>query len=70
MTIMNTTIAISHETRAKLQEFSTKGETYDQVINKLYESAKERLLYDILMSEENTVSVKEALEEAEKKWPK
>ncbi|MCF7872300.1 hypothetical protein K9L97_04675 [Candidatus Woesearchaeota archaeon] len=66
----NTTIAISKETKAKLQEFSTKGEKYDDVINRLYESAKERLLHDILMSEEGTVTIEEAMTEARKKWSK
>lgn len=67
---MNTTIAISKETREKILEFGNKNDTYDDIILRLYESAKSRLLNDILMSEEGTVTAKEALESARRRWRK
>jgi len=37
-----TTIRVSKETRDMLAQFGTKGETYDEIIRKLIEIAKER----------------------------
>ena len=54
--------------RDKLQEFGYKGETYADIIKKLYESAKERQLQELLMDEQDTLSVREALSKAQKKW--
>jgi hypothetical protein len=55
-----TTIAISKETKTKLDEFGLKGDTYDLIINKLYESANERLLNDILFNKEDSLTLTEA----------
>lgn len=57
---MNTTISISEETRDKIKEFGSKGETYTDILNKLYKSAKDRQLQDLLMSEENCLTIAEA----------
>jgi predicted CopG family antitoxin len=35
-----TTIQVSKETREKLADMGKKGETYDEIINKLIETAK------------------------------
>lgn len=45
---MATTISISEETRDKLKEFGLKGETYDDIINRLYESACREFLHNFL----------------------
>ena len=65
---MNTTIAISKELRKEIIEFGSKGETYEDILKKLVQSAKERQLRDLLMDETNTIPVKEALEKAKKRW--
>ena len=65
-----TTIAISREAQEKLKEFGNKGETYSDIILKLYKSACERQLHDLLMSSENTISIEEALKDAKKRWQK
>jgi len=57
---MNTTIAISVEIRDQLKEFGTKGETYEEVIARLLQSAKERQVRDLLMDERGTITLKEA----------
>ena len=67
---MNTTIAISMETRNELQEFGTKGETYEDILKKLLESAKQRQLQELLMDESDTVSVRDALDRAKNRWQK
>jgi predicted CopG family antitoxin len=67
---MNTTISIPKELKEKLSEFGNKGETYSEVILKLYNSAKERQLHDILMDEKETMPVEIALKRAKKQWQK
>jgi DNA-binding LacI/PurR family transcriptional regulator len=63
---MNTTISISKETRDKIMEFGIKGDTYDQILERLYESAKQRQIQDILMNTENCLTIKEAREKLKK----
>ena len=67
---MNTTISISPEIRDKIKEFGNKGDTYTDILNKLYESAKQRQLQDLLMSEENCIPIETALKRAKKRWQK
>lgn len=65
-----TTIAITKELKEKIAEFGSKGESYSEIIARLIKSAKERQLYDLLMNEEETISIEEALTKAKKKWRK
>jgi len=58
--IMNTTIAISNNVRDELKEFGFKGETYDDIVKRLLNSAKERQLQELLMDETNTITIEEA----------
>jgi len=57
---MNTTISISTEIRDKIKEFGHKGETYEVILERLYDSAKERQLYDLLMDDSDCITLKEA----------
>jgi predicted CopG family antitoxin len=57
---MNTTISISRDARDKIKEFGIKGDTYTDILNKLYESAKQRQLQDLLMDTEGCLTIKEA----------
>lgn len=66
----NTTISISKEIKDKLKEFGNKGDSYTDILNKLYESAKQRQLQDLLMDTKNCIPIEEALERAKKKWQK
>ena len=65
-----TTIAVSKELKDKISEFGNKGETFSDILLKLVRSAEQRLLNDVLMSREGCVTIEEAIEEAERKWPK
>ena len=67
---MNTTISISKGTKEQIVGFGSKGETYDEVLIRILASAKERQLQELLMSEKDTLSVKEALNKAKQKWLK
>ncbi len=63
-----TTVALNMKVKEELQQFGTKGESYSEIIEKLIKSAKERQIHDILMNEKDTISAKEALEKAKKRW--
>lgn len=63
-----TTIAVSKEVKNKISEFGNKGDTFSDILLKLYNSASERLLHDLLYNEEGFVPVKDALERAKAKW--
>lgn len=67
---MNTTISISRDVRDKIKEFGSKGDTYTDILNRLYESAKQRQLQDLLMDTNGCVSVENALKSAKQKWQK
>ena len=64
----NTTIAITESLKDEIKEFGLKGETYTQILARLLKSARERQLQDILMSEEGTVTIEQAMENAKKRW--
>ena len=66
----NTTIAVSEDVREGIKEFGNKGETYTEILLRLIKSARQRQLNDLLMSEEGTVSIEEALTSAKKRWRK
>lgn len=65
-----TTIAITKEVKEKIQEFGNKGESYSEILTKLVESARKRMLHDFLFNEEGFIPIEQAIAEAEKKWPK
>ena len=64
----NTTIAIKNELKNKIKEFGSKGESYNEILERMIESAKERQLHDLLMSEKGTISIGEAMSKAKKRW--
>jgi len=63
---MNTTIAISADIRDKIKEFGSKGDTYTDILNKLYESAKQRQLQDLLMDTDGCLTIAEARKKLKK----
>ena len=67
---MSTTIAISPKIRDQIKEFGNKGDTYDEILARLLNNAKERQLQELLMDTTNCVPIEEALERAKKKWQK
>ena len=67
---MNTTIQVTNKTKEQIQSFGTKGETYDDIIMKLYQMAVKQQLREFLLSSEDTVSLEEAEKELNKEWPR
>lgn len=66
----NTTIQLSNETKDKICSFGIKGESYDEIIQRIYSLAVKEQLRAFLMSGENYISIEEARKELEKKWPR
>jgi len=64
-----TTIQLTHETKKKISSFGTKGESYDEILQRIYNMAVKTQLREFLMSSKNTISIEEAIKEAKRKWP-
>ena len=67
---MHTTIAISLSVRDQLKEFGNKGETYDEILERLIRSAKDRQMQEILLDERGTIPIEVAVARAKKQWPR
>lgn len=66
----NTTIAVRKDIRDKISEFGNKGESFSDILLKLYNSAVQRQFNDFLFNEKGFIPIEEAIAEAKKKWPK
>lgn len=55
-----TTIQVSNELKDKLKSFGTKDDTYETIINRIYEMAVKEQLRTFLYGDSNTVTVDEA----------
>ncbi len=65
-----TTIQLSKETKEKISSFGLKGESYDDIIKRIYTLAVKEQLKEFLLSSEDTISIEEARKELNKKWPR
>jgi hypothetical protein len=65
-----TTIQLSKEMKEKIATFGTKGESYEVILKRIYSLAVKEQLRQFLLSSDNTISLEEAREELNKKWPK
>ncbi len=65
---MVTTIQVEESTKKKLQSFGTKGESYNEIINRIYAMAVKDQLRDFLMSSEGTITLEEARARHAKRW--
>ena len=63
-----TTIQLSKEMRDKVSSFGVKGESYDEIIRRIYVLAVKEQLREFLLSSKNTISIEEARKELNKKW--
>ncbi|MBU2562451.1 MAG: hypothetical protein KKF68_02200 [Nanoarchaeota archaeon] len=63
------TIQLSKETKKKISSFGVKGESYDDILKKIYSMAIKEQFRDFLMSDEGFIPIEEAIKEADKKWP-
>ena len=65
-----TTIQLSKETKDKISSFGIKGESYDEILRRIYSLAVKEQLREFLMSSGDTISIEEARKELDKKWPR
>jgi predicted CopG family antitoxin len=65
-----TTIQLSKEMKSKIASFGVKGESYEEIIRRIYSLAVKEQLRNFLMSNKGFVPIEEAIKEADKKWPK
>ncbi|MBA7671614.1 hypothetical protein ES703_79773 [subsurface metagenome] len=64
------TIQLSKETKKKISSFGMKGESYDEIIKRVYSMAVKEQIREFLMSDEGCISIDEAIERHNKKWRK
>lgn len=65
-----TTIQLSKETKEKISSFGVKGESYDDILKRIFDLAVKEQLKEFLMSDEGFVDIEDAIKEADKLWPK
>jgi len=65
-----TTIQLSKETKGKISSFGVKGESYDEILKRIYSLAVKEQLKEFLMSDEGFIPIEEAIKEADKRWSK
>lgn len=64
------TIQLSKEIKKKISSFGAKGESYDDILKRIYAMAVKEQLREFLMSEEECISIEDARKEVDKKWPR
>jgi len=64
------TIQVSKETKEKISSFGLKGESYDVILNRIYNLAVKDQLREFLLPSDRFIPIDEAIKEAEKRWPK
>ena len=64
------TIQLSKETKKKISSFGLKGESYDDILKRVYSMAVKEQLREFLMSDDGFIPIEDAIKEADKKWPK
>lgn len=57
---MPSTIQLSKRTKELVSSFGTKGDTYEDIIKRIYKLAAKEQLREFLMSSKNTVTLEEA----------
>ena len=65
-----TTIQLSNEMKKKIAAFGTKEETYEQILERIYDLAFRENLNRFMMSSEGFISLDEFEKEVKKKWPR
>ncbi|MFH1771161.1 MAG: hypothetical protein ABH828_06430 [archaeon] len=67
---MMSTIQISKETKEKISSFGLKGETYEEIINRIYDIAVKEHFNWFIENSEKAIPIDEAIDKMKKKWQK
>ena len=66
-----TTIQLSKELKDKISSFGLKGESYDDILRRVYNLAvKEQLRQFLMADESNYITLEEFKKEIDKEWPR
>lgn len=65
-----TTIQLSKEMKEKIASFGTKGESYEEILKRIYTMAVKEQLREFLMNSNGFIPIEDAIKEADKKWSK
>ena len=65
-----TTIQLSDETKKKIASFGTKEETYEQILERIYDLAFRENLNRFMVSSEGFIPLDEFAKEVKEKWPR
>ncbi len=68
--MVTTTISLSGEMKEKLKQLGKAGDTYDDIIRRMYEATKKTIMLQYLYDESDSTGINEAIAEARKRWPK
>jgi predicted CopG family antitoxin len=66
---MATTISISEEMKTKLKNLGRAGDSYEDVIRRMYELTRKNILLAYLYDTSDSIPIDEAIAQAKKKWP-
>jgi len=67
---MSSTIRLSPATKKLISTFGLKGESFETIVKRLYSIAVKQKLSEFLMPSNRYLSIDEARERIEKKWPR
>lgn len=67
---MATTISISEEMKTKLKDLGRTGDSYEDVIRRMYELTRKNILLAYLYDTTDSIPIDEAITQAKQKWPK
>lgn len=65
---MASTISLSLEMKEKLKHLGKTGESYEDVIRRMYDATKAQLLAQYLYDESDSVDINDAIKDAKKRW--
>jgi len=68
--LMNTTISISKDLKEKIRNLGRAGDSYDDILQRMYKAACENMLKAYLYDESDAINIDEAIADAKKKWSK
>lgn len=70
ITTMASTISISNELKDKIRTLGNAGDSYQDIIEKMYEISRKNILLNYLYDETDSISLEEFGKEIKEKWPK
>ncbi len=66
---MATAVSISDGMKGKLKNLGRAGDSYEDVIRRMYEATRKNIMMAYLYDESDSICMDEAIAEARKKWP-